>query len=165
MKQTISMTTRTITIMIAKIISGGQTGADQGGLQAGKELGIETGGTAPLGYETEDGFDISLKFNYGLEEGEYDPKIYPKRTRKNVGAACGTVWFGNDNSPGAKLTLNTRDKLEKPTIRNPSPTKLAVWLKLNNIRVLNVAGNRESKNKGIAERTKKILIESLNMDI
>jgi len=40
---------------VAKIISGGQTGADQGGLNAGLLLGIETGGTAPPRFMTDAG--------------------------------------------------------------------------------------------------------------
>ena len=47
--------------MIKKIISGGQTGADRGGLLAGRHLGIETGGTAPPDFITEVGVDDSLR--------------------------------------------------------------------------------------------------------
>lgn len=36
-----------------KIISGGQTGADQGALQAAHSLNIPTGGYAPFNYNTE----------------------------------------------------------------------------------------------------------------
>ena len=32
---------------LRKIISGGQTGVDRAGLEAGKKLNLETGGTAP----------------------------------------------------------------------------------------------------------------------
>jgi hypothetical protein len=34
---------------LTRLISGGQTGADQGGLRAARAAGIETGGWAPLG--------------------------------------------------------------------------------------------------------------------
>lgn len=40
---------------LRKIISGGQTGADQGGLRAGRLLHLETGGTAPHNWMTEQG--------------------------------------------------------------------------------------------------------------
>jgi len=46
-------------IGLEMVISGGQTGADRGGLIAAKELGIPTGGTAPLGYKTEAGMKKS----------------------------------------------------------------------------------------------------------
>ena len=40
---------------IFKIISGGQTGADKGGLIAAKKANIKTGGIAPKGFMTEAG--------------------------------------------------------------------------------------------------------------
>jgi len=42
--------------MISKIISGGQTGADQAALDAAIKLGIPHGGWIPKGRLTEDGF-------------------------------------------------------------------------------------------------------------
>jgi hypothetical protein len=41
--------------MIERVISGGQTGADQGGLRAAQACGIPTGGWAPRGWLTEAG--------------------------------------------------------------------------------------------------------------
>ncbi len=40
---------------VVRIISGGQTGADRAGLEAGKLLGVATGGTAPANFLTENG--------------------------------------------------------------------------------------------------------------
>lgn len=40
---------------LIKIVTGGQTGADQGALLAARAAGIATGGWAPLGWMTEDG--------------------------------------------------------------------------------------------------------------
>ena len=144
-----------------KIISGGQTGADQGGLAAGKALGLETGGTAPYSFWTEDGSQVSLLKNYGLKEGEPDARIYPKRTKRNVLDSDGTVLFGNPDSPGSKLTIRYCKDCSKPYIENPSPTRLRDWIKENNINILNVAGNRESTNPGIFLFTKNILLEAL----
>ncbi|HME98544.1 MAG TPA: putative molybdenum carrier protein, partial [Terriglobia bacterium] len=53
-----------------KIISGGQTGADMGGLLAARELGIETGGMAPKGWLTENGPEEVLLRSFGLSECE-----------------------------------------------------------------------------------------------
>ena len=39
-------------MFIKKVISGGQTGADQGGLMAAWERGIATGGAVPFEYRT-----------------------------------------------------------------------------------------------------------------
>ena len=41
-------------MMLIKIISGGQTGADMGGLRAGRALNIPTGGSAPHGWKKRD---------------------------------------------------------------------------------------------------------------
>ena len=57
----------THTVPTTKIISGGQTGIDRLGLEVGKELGLETGGTTTPGYYTENGRDESLK-DFGVTE-------------------------------------------------------------------------------------------------
>ena len=152
---------RTVKVSLSKIISGGQTGADQGGLVAALNLGIETGGTAPQGFITEKGKDESLSSKYGLVEGEYDPKIYPKRTRKNIENSDGTLLVGNTTSPGTKLTVNLAKKLNKPYIVNPSSRELAKWIADNNIKVLNVAGNRESVKPGIQKQTADLIEKAL----
>jgi hypothetical protein len=38
--------------LVTKVISGGQSGADLGGLRAAKVLGIQTGGSMPKGFLT-----------------------------------------------------------------------------------------------------------------
>ena len=48
--------------VITKIVSGGQSGADQGGLDAAIELGIPHGGWCPKGRKSEDGV-IPDKYN------------------------------------------------------------------------------------------------------
>ena len=75
--------------MINKIISGGQTGADIGGLLAAKELNIPTGGTAPKGYRTELGSNFDLCDIFNLSEHSSDK--YPPRTAANVKNSDGTV--------------------------------------------------------------------------
>lgn len=131
---------------LRKVISGGQTGADKAGLVAAKELGLETGGTAPLNwrvklYNGRDGKDLSLE-SYGLvQHTSYD---YPPRTIENVKNSDGTIWFGNEDSPGGKLTISTAIKYSKPYIINPTQDEFIEWCKRENIEVLNVAGNRLS---------------------
>lgn len=87
--------------MIKKIISGGQTGADSGGLIAGKTLNILTGGHAPKGFLTEYGPNYNLKEDFNLIE-DYSPK-YPPRTKKNVLNSDGTIIFGKYEK-SSKLT-------------------------------------------------------------
>lgn len=153
-------------IMIKKIISGGQTGADKAGLDAARDAGIVTGGTAPKGYriclyDGTDGSDLSLK-DFGLEEAS--TKNYNFRTIKNVITSDGTLWVGYQDSPGGKLTINTCIKYEKPYIINPSVKNLKEWVEENNIEVLNVAGNRLSEhNPNIYKVTYKLVYEFLNI--
>ena len=86
-----------------KIISGGQTGADQGGLLAARDLGWETGGTAPYNWMTEKGPAEALLRSFGLVAGPHDPNTYPIRTALNAKNSDVTIWFGTKNSPGVDL--------------------------------------------------------------
>ena len=138
---------------VEKIISGGQTGADRGGLEAAKSLGLKTGGWAPKDFRTEKGNDPSLK-EFGLEATpEWD---YGTRTRLNILEADGTIIFGNPKSSGSALTIKLCRQHKKPFYVLESfsfnPALVQVWLEANDIKTLNVAGNRESKNAGIQEK-------------
>ncbi len=147
--------------MLTKIISGGQTGADQGGLAAAKLLGIQTGGTAPPHWMTEDGSAKELLRDFGLTEGIPDPRIYPKRTLRNVLDSDGTVVFGKPGSAGSRMTLRYCRAYGKPAIIDPTSLELTRFIDRENIHTLNVAGNRESKNSGIHERTRATLIHAV----
>ena len=147
--------------MITKIISGAQTGADQGGLEAGRILKLETGGVAPKGFRTETGSNPALK-DYGIIE--HKSPNYPPRTIENVRNSDGTIIFGDHTSPGCKLTINTCKKFGKPYIINPTKESFIRWINWNNIRTLNVAGNRESTNKGLQEKVKNFLVMALTSE-
>ena len=147
--------------MITKIISGGQTGADQAGLAAGKFLNLETGGTAPPDFRTETGKSKKLLEGYGLEEGKPDRSIYRLRTKRNILDSDGTVVFGDTKSVGSKLTINTCANLNKPLLINPYNDGFLKWIEANNISILNVAGNRESIRPGIYNRVYEFLVEAL----
>ena len=140
-------------MVLKKIISGGQTGADQGGLVAGKALGLETGGTAPPDWQTAEGKKFFRLRNLGLVEGQPDSSIYKKRTRENVISSDATVWFGMEWSPGGKLTIGLCEKEGKPFLKNPVAAELRIWVEREGIETLNVAGSRESKNPGVFGRT------------
>jgi len=129
--------------MLKKVISGGQTGVDTYGLMAAKLYSLETGGHCPKGYRTEQGNEPDRLKQYGLEETtEYG---YNSRTTLNVKNSDGTVLYGNMDSPGTKLTLDILRSTKKPFITNPTADQLVEFINSNNISVLNVAGNRESK--------------------
>ncbi|WP_250564969.1 putative molybdenum carrier protein [Adonisia turfae] len=150
---------------MSKVISGGQTGADKAGLDAAFECGIETGGWAPKGWliqnaSGENVSDPSLA-NYGLKE--FPKPGYPPRTKANIQDSDGTVWFGFDQSPGGRLTINTAKRLGKPFLINPTAPNLSEWILEREIKVLNIAGNRLSSfNPDIYDTTYMILIEAFN---
>lgn len=146
--------------MLKKIISGGQTGADQGGLEAGRELGLVTGGTATLGWRTEDGPQQKLLEGFGLKESGVSG--YPFRTEMNVVNSDATVIFGNLDSPGSKLTLSYCKRYIMPYFTNPPPGCLRRWVDKYHIKVLNVAGNRESKKPGIQQEVRKFLVKEFS---
>jgi hypothetical protein len=137
---------------VTKIISGGQTGVDRLGLEIGKSLGIQTGGTTTPGFVTETGNDLSLK-EFGVQEispaiqaGKSGREFYLPRTEQNVLNSDGTVYFATEaNSAGKVATEKFAKQYSKPFLLNPSVNQLRQWLADNNIKTLNVAGNRGSK--------------------
>lgn len=145
--------------MIRKIISGAQTGADQGGLAAALILGLDVGGSVPRGRRTSAGplTDEQMK-KWKLVEHSSDR--YPPRTEWNVKHSDGTVIFGNLDSPGSQLTWRICQRNQKPYLRNPSINELRTWVHINQIRTLNVAGNREDKYPGIFQHVVDFLVEA-----
>lgn len=140
-----------------KIISGGQTGADQGGLFGASDLGIETGGCAPKGWRTEAGPAPWLA-KYGLVEDISEG--YEHRTVVNVRSANATVIFGKPESAGSRLTLRSCGRQGKPYLINPSAIELKLWVVEFGYECLNIAGNRESVNPGITEQVRAIIVEA-----
>ena len=141
-----------------KIISGGQTGADQAGLDAAIALGIPHGGSCPLGRRSENG-PIPLK--YSLQETQSD--YYRDRTTRNVQDSNGTVVFIDgsiDKEPGSALTLNLCKMDERPnllinfsldSIENAAKL-LREFVRHFEIKILNVAGSRASASPRIGEK-------------
>jgi len=131
---------------LVKVISGGQTGADHGALAAAKQLGLKTGGWMPRGFLNESGSDPVMASTYGLQE--HPSPHFPARTKQNVRDADGTIWvddgLGTD-SRGKRCTLNEVEKRNKPLLVNPTPAVLDNWVRAHNIRILNVAGPRASR--------------------
>jgi len=139
--------------MLKKIISGGQTGADQAALDAAIKLSISHGGWIPKGRPTENG---KLPDKYKLKE--MPTKSYPKRTEQNVIDSDGTLIITHDKlTGGSKLTQKVAKKHDRPCIHiNLNETLLFMasseinsWIIQNGIEVLNVVGSRASKDPEI----------------
>jgi hypothetical protein len=147
---------------LKKIISGGQTGADQGGLRAAQRLGIETGGFAPKNFRTEEGNCPWLETKFDLVETE--TTLYTQRTMANVALANATLIFGKITSPGTRSTIAICESLKKPYLVNPSEHQhLRDFLALNDVTILNVAGNRESVSPGIGKRVENFIFKALEI--
>jgi hypothetical protein len=143
---------------LRRVVSGGQTGADQGGLEAALRSGLEAGGWAPRDFMTEDGPQPELAARYGLLEcnGGYD-----ERTVKNVEASDATVIFARYlDSDGSRLTLEAIARFGRPFLVNPTAGELAGFIREHEVAVLNVAGNRESLAPGIAAEVEHLLLEA-----
>ena len=144
--------------MIEKIISGGQIGADIAGLKFARDKGIPTGGSAPKGFMTETGSRPELRDLYNL--GELNGN-YMDRTIQNVKEADGTLIFAEEMTDGSRLTLDTCVKEKKPYLLNPTREEFIAWISDYDIRVLNIAGNRESVAPGIEQRVNNFLQNAL----
>lgn len=140
---------------LKKIISGGQTGADQAGLAAAKFLGLETGGFCPIGWLTDEGPRPELLKSYGLSEYGQG---YVLRTWRNARSAPVTLWFGRV-SPGYNCTHTACYKAHTLFKDNPTAEEIRQLAEL--FEIFNVAGNRERLNRGIFRRTYNTLIEAL----
>jgi hypothetical protein len=145
---------------IAKIISGGQTGVDRAALDVALELGIACGGWCPKGRRAEDGV---IPEKYPVEEN--DSKDYPPRTAMNVREADGTLVLTRGTPDrGTALTICLAERHEKPCLvvdlgQALDPVKVRKWLRREKIKVLNVAGPRESSRLGIGEEARRFLRE------
>lgn len=148
-----------------KIVSGGQTGADRGGLDFALENGFECGGFCPAGRRAEDGV---IPARYPLTPT--NSPMYDLRTELNVCHSDGTVIFTrlrSNNDPASRGSLLTRTmcrKWKKPylvyVVFQEGPSRLADFLIQHNIKVLNVAGSRESNIPGIQVEVKRVLLKA-----
>lgn len=150
--------------MIRLVISGGQTGADMGGLMAAKECQIKTGGYCPKGYRTELG-PVPILADYGLTET--DTSSFAARTVLNIRGANATVLIASKpNSSGSRLTVAACARHGKPCIwlhpdNKDAVAQLVDFFKAYQPEIINVAGNRESVSPGICVKTRLILAHAL----
>jgi hypothetical protein len=147
--------------MLAKIISGGQTGIDRGALDAALEARFPCGGACPRGRRAEDGV---IPDRYPLIE--LPSRAYRTRTKRNVLDADGTliIFFGKLYG-GTRETLRICEDFGKPvltidgSVKPPDHTAVEAvsFVDLSSIRILNVAGPRESSHPGAADYAKQLV--------
>jgi hypothetical protein len=140
-------------MLLERVISGGQTGADRAALAAAKAAGVATGGWMPRGFRAQDGPRPEFAELYGVTE--HASARYPPRTALNVKESDATLRFATDwDSPGEVLTRKLCERYGKPHLDvtpggTTTPADVAEWLAANGVRVLNVAGNTDRTSPGI----------------
>jgi hypothetical protein len=91
---------------------------------------------------------------FGLEE--HEELGHPARTRAIAREADAPVWIGDFDSTSGGTTLEACREFAKPVLlvvrRRTRPSDVGEWIRENNVKVLNVAENRESKSPGIGLR-------------
>ncbi len=165
-----------MTWKLTAIVSGAQTGADRGGLQAAIDLDLGWGGWAPAGWRAEDG-EIPLIYRERMKCTSSPD--YGMRTRLNVQDSDGTLIlsFAEKLTAGSEFTQKTCERTDKSHLhlvlpdrgrtRIPDEVRAAVleWIEKARISVLNVAGPRESKEVGIQQAVRDALVWIFEPDV
>lgn len=145
--------------MVAKVISGAQTGVDRGALDAAIDASCPFGGWVPKGRRSEDGC-VPARYS---ALSETSSTSYLKRTEQNVIDSNATVILCHGAPTGGTLrTVEFCNKHDRPYwIDDPDSPKetdrgmeIHYWIEANfgnTPIVLNFAGPRESKCPGIQE--------------
>lgn len=158
-----------MTWKLTAIVSGAQTGADRGGLQAAIDLDLGWGGWAPAGWRAEDG-EIPLIYRERMKLTSSSD--YGMRTRLNVQDSDGTliISFAEKLTGGSEFTMKTCERTNKSHLhlvlpdrgraKIPEEVRAGVleWIDKAHINVLNVAGPRESKEPGLQEAVRDALV-------
>ena len=135
---------------LVRIISGGQTGVDRAALDVAMARGFACGGWVPRGRRAEDGRVPDL---YPLRETR--SSAYGERTRLNVRDADATLVLTRGQPIGGTArTIAFARELRRPHLvvdlaADADPAAARAWLAGLRVRVLNVAGPRESGCPGI----------------
>ena len=136
--------------MLEKVLAGGQTGVDRAALDVAIEIGLPHGGWCPAGRDADDGV-IPEKYLL-TETSEIDHTV---RTEYNVRDSDATLMvFRGKLHGGTAYAIEMAKHLNKPAMAinldlDVDEQELVHWILENNIKVLNVGGQRETKNPGI----------------
>jgi hypothetical protein len=155
--------------MIKKVVTGGQTGADQAALDAAMRWDIPHGGWIPKGRMTE---HVPLPDKYKWKEMPTDS--YQARTEQNVIDSDGTLIISHGElTGGSEYTRQMAAKHERPclhidrsTVESFSAAKrIYSWIKDHTIETLNVAGPKASKDPYIYQAVMKTLVTVFHMEL
>jgi hypothetical protein len=141
--------------MITKVISGGQTGADQGARNAAKKLGIPFGGWIPKNRSTE-----SKPLFYSYTPNEIPAISEYTAIEKNILESDGTLILTHGKlTGGSLLTQKLCKRHKKPCLHKDLTDKwhadvsseIHSWVVEKDVEILNVAGPRADKDPLIYE--------------
>jgi len=146
-----------------KVVSGGQSGADQAGLDWAIAHNIPHGGWCPKGRRSEDG-----QINARYQLIETPSSNYLERTEWNVRDSDATLIFTLTEKldGGSKNTKELADKLGKPWRHihpRVHPKFIASFLAKYEVKVLNIAGKRESSAPGISIWVQEMLQQAIEV--
>ena len=158
--------------MIEKIISGGQTGVDLAALDVAQVNNILYGGWCPKGRINEKG-KIGKEYCLLQEvDGDFknDKENYDVRTKLNIQYSDATLILvpkipvSMHIKDGTFLTVNEVKKQSKPYLivdlsqsQQKNEDTITDWIKEQNIKILNIAGPRESSSPGIYQLSRNLL--------
>lgn len=156
-------------MQIEKIISGAQSGADRAALDFAIEYEMDHGGWVPEGRRAEDGVVPA-----GYRVSELPGAGYTERTEQNVIDSDATLIVSRDQlSGGSLLTRQFAEQHGKPclhinffeVIAFDAAIDIHEWLRAHDIKILNVAGPRASKDSEIYQTTYELLETVFHIDL
>ncbi|MDX2231142.1 MAG: putative molybdenum carrier protein [Leptolyngbyaceae cyanobacterium bins.349] len=146
------------------IVTGGQTGVDRATLDTALSLFLPTRGWCPKGRSAEDG---TIPAIYPMQETPSEDVAV--RTEWNVRDSDGTLILAfGDLAGGTQLTAQLARNYQRPALvidafkfSQKDKIRFDRWMQTNQIRILNVAGPRESANPGVVYSTAKQILRQL----
>jgi len=163
----------TVSGLVGRIVSGGQTGVDRAALDVAGARGVPAGGWCPKGRRAEDG---AIPARYPLHETASD--AYEERTELNVRDSDATLILNRGPLEGGTgLTAELARRMGRPclvvdlgapgaVLPDEAAATAAAWLAEipapGRPITLNVAGPRESKAPGVGEQAARFLARVLD---
>ena len=165
---------------LEKVISGGQTGADQAALEAAEKVGLKTGGVAPQNFITSQGRQPDLGSRFGLKDtvpvnnSSYGLiQAYITRSMLNVDHSDATIAIRTKRSKGTDQTIRychtgkwghrgpgiknykpclVISDLQIPFDSNHSSVKAIItFIREHKVTILNIAGHRNDQSSGLSQ--------------
>ncbi|MEH2087026.1 putative molybdenum carrier protein [Nostoc sp.] len=146
------------------VVTGGQTGVDRAALDTALSLLLPVRGWCPKGRLAEDG---KIPPVYPLQETTSTD--YALRTEWNVRDSDGTLVLAYGSlEGGTKLTADLAHKYDRPVLiinalsfSENDAARFWSWIQKHNIRILNVAGPRESSQPGVIYNRARYVLKQL----